>query len=231
MIVVDTGHTRTKLHVYRGASVRRWSLSQRPFEFPDDLDPSSLDEEVLLMGTHEHQRVRLRSHLSQRGWKELRTLGVDLRVPIEGNISPRTGNDRLAQALGAVQLHPGRSALVVGVGSAVVVDRVDASGRFLGGSIGIGRGAYLEAMRGINGVLDGAEDGGVYPAGDTPEAVELGWREPLCQWLMQLAQGVEVALITGGDAERLLPLLKGFQLEANLGADAMARALGAQLSF
>lgn len=56
------------------------------------------------------------------------------------------GVDRMAAAVGAVALHPGRELLVVDAGTAVTYDRVTARGHFMGGNIAPGVGMRLKAL-------------------------------------------------------------------------------------
>ncbi len=56
------------------------------------------------------------------------------------------GVDRIAAAVGAMSLHPGRELLVVDAGTAVTYDNVSADGHFIGGNIAPGIGLRLKAL-------------------------------------------------------------------------------------
>ncbi|MDE6801661.1 MAG: type III pantothenate kinase [Muribaculaceae bacterium] len=61
--------------------------------------------------------------------------------------TPETlGVDRLAAAVGAAALHPGKELLVVDAGTAVTYDRVTARGHYVGGNIAPGVGMRLRAL-------------------------------------------------------------------------------------
>ncbi len=75
-------------------------------------------------------------------------LASGLPVPLKIDYStPETlGSDRLAAAVGAATLHPGRELLVVDAGTAVTYDRITARGHFVGGNIAPGVGMRLKAL-------------------------------------------------------------------------------------
>lgn len=122
----------------------------------------------------------------------------------------RLGSDRWAALIAAHHLHPGRDLLVVQAGTAVTIDTLSAQGHFRGGMIVPGLRLMLDALaRSTAGLA--RQDGEVRPfpcntadamlsgaANAIAGAVERGFRQlaarPLC-------------LISGGDADILLPLL------------------------
>lgn len=68
--------------------------------------------------------------------------------------TPHTlGADRLAAAVGAAGLRPGRATLVVDAGTALKCDLVTADGTYHGGSIGPGLGMRLRALHAFTGRL------------------------------------------------------------------------------
>ncbi len=80
-----------------------------------------------------------------------RLIEVDASIPLPlslgGYDTPGTlGADRIAAMAGAVCSHPGRELLVVDCGTAITYDRIDASGRFIGGNIAPGIGLRLKAL-------------------------------------------------------------------------------------
>ncbi len=126
----------------------------------------------------------------------------------------RLGVDRWAALVGARRLVEG-AAIVVDCGTAVTVDALSAGGEFLGGVIMAGLAMQREGLaRGTAGI--GAPED--RPAGclarDTVSAVAAGTLYGLAGAIdrviaeQQRALAVSPAiLLTGGDAERLLPLL------------------------
>ncbi|MBD5210062.1 MAG: type III pantothenate kinase [Barnesiella sp.] len=106
----------------------------------------------------------LEEMLAKRGVKLL-TLTASTPLPI-GNryATPLTlGVDRIAAAVGAFTLYPGRELLVADIGTCVTYDRIDADGNFLGGNIAPGIGMRLRAMFTFTKALPD-----VASAGDTP---------------------------------------------------------------
>ena len=56
------------------------------------------------------------------------------------------GTDRLAAAVGAWSLHPGKPLLIIDAGSCITFDFVTAEGEYLGGNISLGLHARLQAI-------------------------------------------------------------------------------------
>ncbi len=78
--------------------------------------------------------------------------------------TPRSlGADRIAAAVGAAEIAPGRELLVVDIGTAITYDRVTADRHFLGGNISAGIGMRLRALNHFTSALPE-----VNSRGDTP---------------------------------------------------------------
>lgn len=78
--------------------------------------------------------------------------------------TPRTlGTDRIAAAVGAAEIVPGRELLVVDTGTAITYDRVTADRRFIGGNIAAGIGMRLRALNHFTSALPEVDS-----RGDTP---------------------------------------------------------------
>ena len=71
-----------------------------------------------------------------------------LRLPMKNNYrTPGTlGKDRLAATAGAVRLYPGKAVLIIGLGTCITYDFVNARGIYRGGSISPGLEMRLQAM-------------------------------------------------------------------------------------
>lgn len=137
-------------------------------------------------------------------------------VPIKNLYStPQTlGYDRLAAAVGACELHPGKTALVVDLGTAITFDVVTAAGEFLGGSISPGAGIRFRALHKFTGSLPLCElpagDRAIntdYPPRDTKTAIQTGVTEGIVGEIeRQISAAREkfgeiVIIFTGGDAD------------------------------
>ena len=146
-LIVDIGNTLVKLAVFEDETLVAQHCVER-------LLPTMLDD--LLQG----RRARKAIVASTRG--EVDDIAAIVRshtdyllefssqtpVPI-GNAyhTPETlGRDRLAAAVGATVLYPGRNVLIVDFGTAVTIDLVTADGTFRGGCISPGMKTRFRAL-------------------------------------------------------------------------------------
>ncbi|MBF0199134.1 MAG: type III pantothenate kinase [Planctomycetes bacterium] len=227
LLIIDAGHSRIKFHHYNQEGVSRETQNLKPFAWPQQKRFLHADE-CLLVGTNKRMNIRLSAHI-----KNLEhiptpiTLGVDIRVPLATSCSG-VGSDRLAHGLGALQQFPNINCLVVSAGSALVIDLLNHDGNFAGGLIGIGLGHYKEAMSRMNPELLCASTAENYPGTNTEQAVLQGWLSPALKAISGLyAEHLcQKLIITGGDAQSLLPHFPEAIECPHLGADAMAKALG-----
>ena len=99
-------------------------------------------------------------------------------VPIENLYESKTtlGLDRLAAAVGAVALFPGRELLVIDAGSAITFDLIDRNNRFLGGNISPGLAMRFKALHTFTSKLPEIVAGDLYPefGTTTEEAIRSG---------------------------------------------------------
>ena len=125
------------------------------------------------------------------------------------------GSDRWAALIAACAIAP-EGCVVVNAGTAMTVDALSADGVFLGGMIVPGLAAMRRALAESTAAVE-VEGGGfrVFPA-KTADAVCSGALSAMAGAVERMAgalsgkQGREpVRLLSGGDAERLLPLLSG----------------------
>ncbi len=125
--------------------------------------------------------------------------------------TPQTlGYDRLAAAVGAHVLHPGKTALIVDFGTAITFDIVTAAGEFLGGSISPGARTRFRALHEFTGALPMCElpDGQSvdFPPRDTVSAIRTGVAEGIiAETERQITKAREkfgeiVIIFTGGEA-------------------------------
>jgi len=130
-------------------------------------------------------------------------------VPI-GNayLTPATlGRDRLAAAVGAATLYPGRNALIVDFGTAVTLDFVSADGVFLGGCISPGMAMRFRALHEYTAALPlcDATDSAELLGRTTDEAVRLGVMNSLAfeieGYIARMQGEIEdlCVIFTGGD--------------------------------
>ena len=130
-------------------------------------------------------------------------------VPI-GNayLTPATlGRDRLAAAVGAATLYPGRNALIVDFGTAVTLDFVSADGVFRGGCFSPGMAMRFRALHEYTAALPlcDATDSAELLGRTTDEAVRLGVMNSLAfeieGYIARMQGEIEdlCVIFTGGD--------------------------------
>ena len=140
------------------------------------------------------------------------------RVPIaNAYLTPETlGRDRLAAAVGAATLFPGRNVLVVDFGTAVTFDLVTADGTFRGGCISPGLRTRFRALHDYTARLpmSGATDCEGLVGRSTREAVELGVVNSLVfeieGYVARLGEEFDdlCVIFTGGDAKLFAKRIK-----------------------
>ena len=135
-------------------------------------------------------------------------------VPIRNcYATPATlGPDRLAAAVGAAALFPGRELLVVDLGTACTFDVVTADGRYLGGNIAPGPGMRLRALSSFTARLPQVDPlSSQVPefGADTPSAMMAGaFRGLLAELLYYSGNGRQrLTVLSGGWVNKMLPLL------------------------
>ncbi len=142
------------------------------------------------------------------------TADMDLPIKLDYKTPATLGADRIADACGAMELHPGEPCLVVDAGTCITVDFIDADGVYHGGAIMPGLKMNLQALHTFTAKLPLIELEGVEKAPvlgrSTEESIVAG---TLGATLLALAGYVALykekapglhVLLTGGDAERLM---------------------------
>lgn len=146
-LVADIGNTRLKLAVFDGDSI----IFQKNVE--KNLTGQLIRE---VLQTHKVDAAILSntSVIDQDLLQLLDTLPIFIHlghhtpIPIKNNyLAPETlGKDRLAAAVGAAKLFPGKSILFFDMGTCITMNFVDSDGRFIGGNISPGIRMRLKAM-------------------------------------------------------------------------------------
>jgi type III pantothenate kinase len=140
-----------------------------------------------------------------------RLLRLDSNTPLpirNGYATPETlGLDRLAAAVGAWSLHPGKPLLVIDMGTAITYDFVSAEGVFTGGNIAPGLQTRLKSLNHYTDRLPLVEPSTDFPllGNDTETAIRAG----VMQGIVLEVEGYHKALqavhpdlfafLTGGD--------------------------------
>lgn len=216
-----------KFHVY-GDKIVHEVFPIKPFTWPIE-DHFQGFNECLLMGTNRRLLIRIQSHLSQNESVRPCVLGIDLQVPIENQLSSSTGNDRLAIALGAKQLFPNESSLVISAGTALVMDYINSKGVIEGGIITLGYERFKKAMLEISPILESSyEEHLSFPGKDTDASVSLGWNFLIRSSIQNILDKFQPnhLIITGGNHKKIRSIFSDAKHLPNLGADAMAKVMG-----
>lgn len=142
---------------------------------------------------------------------------LDAHTPLPVEICYRTpdtlGADRIAAAVGATVVAPGRTCLVVDMGTAITYDVVTADGRFAGGNIAPGIFVRLEALHHFTSALPLVETDGDVPRWgfDTATALRSGAIRGVVgelQYYRHCMRSKEAAVIlTGGSHELITPFI------------------------
>lgn len=173
-LTIDRGNTTSKIVVWDGMSplATLSPASNRAVT----ADSSRLLKEILdfakgydidraIISTVRDNIPGLEETLAERGISLLNlSAKLDLPIAIDYATPDTLGADRLAAAIGAWSLWPGREILIVDIGTAATYDRVTADGRYIGGNIAPGVGMRLRALRTFTAALPVVQS-----VGETPQ--------------------------------------------------------------
>ncbi len=154
-LLIDLGNTSCKYAVTRDAAIV--SLTRDDGADVSRTAASMLggrEVDILVLSSVRGADERLRRGLARLCRK---FIDLDYTAPMPLAIrydTPGTlGADRIASAVGARGLFPGRDLLIFDFGTALTVDRVTAEGVFAGGNISIGLRSRLKALNMLTGRL------------------------------------------------------------------------------
>lgn len=131
--------------------------------------------------------------------------------------TPETlGRDRLAAAVGAAALYPGRDVLIVDFGTAVTIDLVTADGTFRGGCISPGMKTRFRALHDYTAKLPlcGPTEDEQLQGLTTEEAIRLGVMNSLTfeieGYIARMREKIDdlCVIFTGGDAKYFAKRIK-----------------------
>ncbi|MGE4586061.1 MAG: type III pantothenate kinase [Mangrovibacterium sp.] len=212
-LVVDIGNSRVKLALFN----ERDLLFQVPLEELHVSQLKLLTEEhprlsrAIISAVREYpQEVRDFLHKHFHAFIEF---GPQVAVPLKNRYkTPETlGPDRLAAAVGATVLFPGKNLLVIDAGTAVTYDLITRTEEYLGGNISPGLYTRFRALHAYTGRLPlVAPRNDFLPLGeDTESAIRAGVQQGL---LFEAEQTIRcfsdryaplTVVLTGGDASFL----------------------------
>ena len=143
---------------------------------------------------------------------------IILSVPVANAYhTPETlGRDRLAAAVGATVLYPGRNVLIVDFGTAVTIDLVTADNTFRGGCISPGMKTRFRALHDYTACLPlcGPTESGELQGLTTEEAIRLGVMNSLTfeieGYMARMEKKIDdlCVIFTGGDAKYFAKRIK-----------------------
>ncbi|ARS37085.1 type III pantothenate kinase [Pontibacter actiniarum] len=135
-VAIDIGNTGTKYGLFEGGAI----VKQGYFEGQETLPPALLNQtfDHAIVASVAANAQSIKERLSVTG--KLLELTPQAALPVLNLYkTPQTlGADRVAAAVGASYLFPGRNCLVFDAGTCVTHDFVDAQGRYHGGGIAPG---------------------------------------------------------------------------------------------
>lgn len=214
ILAVDAGNTRIKwaCHAHGSWQAQGWTPTSQPQLTAQWASLNTPARIIVSNVTGAATELAIASACRQWGIAPLyiRPQPSQCGVSNGYNEAERLGSDRWAALIAAHHLHPDRDLLIVQAGTAVTIDVLSAQGHFRGGMITPGIRLMLDALVQNTAGLE-RQDGEIrtFPcntadammsgaANAIAGAVERGFRQlatrPLC-------------LISGGDADILLPLL------------------------
>lgn len=152
-LVIDIGNTLTKVAVFKRDELLQ--VEQYPAADAETLlaliDIYNINDGIISSVKKEAEEWR--EAIGER--INLKYFGVGMATGI--NIRYKTpetlGADRLAAVIGAHRIYPGKGSLLIGGGTAITYDWVDAGGNYFGGSISPGLNTRYKALNYYTGAL------------------------------------------------------------------------------
>lgn len=217
-LTIDMGNTRVKYAVFDGGTVVSDGCSE-------EFDEAVIDR-ILAAHPGITQAIVATTRgpvddtvaLVRRRIGRCLRLSPQLPLPIRnGYTTPETlGEDRLAAAVGAASLYPGRNLLIVDFGTAITIDQVSADGVFRGGNISPGVQMRFRALHDYTAALplcESCEDQTLLGR-STVEAIRQGVMNGIAfeieGYIARLAPEIDALSIifTGGDAKFFVKRIK-----------------------
>lgn len=235
ILTVDAGNTRIKWGLHDGNSwqAKGWVATADAAGLGDAWKGLAAPERIVVSNVAGPQ-VAIQIGEACQGWPA----EVDWVVAVESQcgvsngyeIPSQLGSDRWAALIAARAIAP-EGCVVVTAGTAMTVDALTADGVFLGGMIVPGLATMVRALAESTVAID--EGGGHYRdlPKNTPDAVYSGALSAMvgAVWHMNALLAGEIkraptCLLSGGDAQLLLPLLSGkTRMVDNLVLDGLIR--------
>ena len=214
-VLIDVGNTRMKFAVFNnGELIYNNSGYSELLKWLTANEPLLADSHLLISGS---------GNIYSKGLNQVRqkfaayvdyTRANKLKIPLcmEYETPKTLGVDRVADAVAAVKLFPGRDILIVDAGTAITVDYVNCDGCFMGGNISPGVEMRYKALHDYTAklpLLTGNEMVASKIGRNTEAAIHNGVvlgvvhevQGYIDQFLQERPHGV--VILTGGDVELL----------------------------
>ena len=221
-LTLDIGNTAVKWATFEGKSLvesGKWKVENEATEniggtqTTNCLPPATNIDRAMVCASGENPEVVSMLSTFRFPFSTL-TSSTPLPITLDYKTPETLGADRVADACGAVSLHPGDPCLIIDAGTCTTVDFIDAKGIYHGGAIMPGLKMQLQALNTFTAKLPLIDLKGVDKAPvlgrSTEESILAG---TLGATLLALAGYVTLyrekapnlrVLLTGGDAERLM---------------------------
>ena len=235
-LTLDIGNTRTKFSIFnKGEVVETVSLDEF---LPENIDVLLEEHPALkrvILSTVKPTSPELIKSL-QNKFEKFIVLDAVTPLPIENCYSTKEtlGKDRIAAAVGAFELYPGKNLLVIDAGTALTYDIVTGTGQYLGGNISPGIDMRFMALHQFTGGLPLVKQGELNKlfGSSTEEAIRAGVQNGV---IFEVDRTIEAfkdfytklqVIITGGNADFFANKLKNsFFVHFNLIALGLNRIL------
>ncbi len=143
-IVIDIGNTRSKLGVFLNGGIHKLFQVEGNVNLNDPIFSDLIPDRIIVSSGNQF----LPEFPETWQHSEVLIFNSATRLPIVNDYeTPETlGKDRIAAAVGAHFLYPGRNMLSIDCGTCITYDFVDAEGVYRGGSISPGLSMRFAAM-------------------------------------------------------------------------------------
>ncbi len=154
-LVIDIGNTRTKFSVFnRGEVIITVPVDEFKPEHIDVLKSEHPDLNKVILCATKNYSEELKVALQNR-FQQFVELGANTPLPVENCYETKDtlGKDRIAAAIGAVDLYPESNLLIIDAGTAITYDIVNEKKQYLGGNISPGIDMRFKALNQFTGKL------------------------------------------------------------------------------
>lgn len=164
-LIIDIGNTCAKLVCFNGDRIVEEQRIDKGEAYLLDEFCRKYRFERGIYSTVVDMSKRLEQKIKKLPFPMMELVSGETPVPVKVKYAtPMTlGADRLAAAVAAVTMKPGRNVMVIDVGTCITYEFVNAEGEYLGGNISLGPSMRFKALHRFTGRLPQVERRGVAP--------------------------------------------------------------------